>query len=61
MSGGLVVCFCNRDGLPFNVMQTSDLNGVRKLTGTRDMYRVRVTDYRIVYRIEDDRLIIELV
>jgi len=36
-------------------------NGVRKLTGTQDMYRVRVADYRIVYRIEDDRLIIEVV
>lgn len=36
-------------------------NGVRKLTGTNDLYRVRVADYRIVYRIEDDRLIIEVV
>jgi mRNA interferase RelE/StbE len=36
-------------------------NGVRKLTGTQDMYRVRVADYRIVYRIEDDRLVIEVV
>jgi mRNA interferase RelE/StbE len=35
--------------------------GVRKLTGTQDIYRVRVADYRIVYRIEDDRLIIEVV
>lgn len=36
-------------------------SGVRKLTGTQDMYRVRVADYRIVYRIEDDRLVIEVV
>ena len=36
-------------------------NGVRKLTGTQDIYRVRVADYRIVYRIEDDRLIVEVV
>ena len=36
-------------------------NGVRKLTGTQDLYRVRVADYRIVYRIEDDKLIIEVV
>ncbi len=36
-------------------------NGVRKLTGTQDLYRVRVADYRIVYRIEDDRLVIEVV
>lgn len=36
-------------------------NGVRKLTGTNDLYRVRIADYRIVYRIEDDRLIIEVV
>lgn len=32
-------------------------NGVRKLTGTNNIYRVRVADYRI----EDDMLIIEVV
>jgi len=36
-------------------------DGVRKLAGTQDMYRVRVSDYRIVYRIEDDMLVIEVV
>lgn len=36
-------------------------NGVRKLTGTNNIYRVRVADYRVVYRIEDDTLIIEVV
>jgi mRNA interferase RelE/StbE len=36
-------------------------NGVRKLTGTQNIYRIRVADYRIVYRIEDEQLIIEVV
>ncbi len=32
--------------------------GVKKLAGRGDLYRVRVGDYRIVYRIEDDRLVV---
>jgi mRNA interferase RelE/StbE len=36
-------------------------NGVRKLAGVQNIYRVRVSDYRIVYRIEDDKLIIEVI
>jgi mRNA interferase RelE/StbE len=36
-------------------------NGVRKLTGTQDVYRVRVSDYRVVYRIEDNTLIVEVI
>ncbi|MBC8346432.1 MAG: type II toxin-antitoxin system RelE/ParE family toxin [Candidatus Marinimicrobia bacterium] len=32
--------------------------GCKKLRGTNNLYRVRVGDYRIVYEIEDDRLII---
>jgi mRNA interferase RelE/StbE len=31
--------------------------GVKKLTGAEDLYRVRVGDYRIVYQILDGRLI----
>lgn len=32
--------------------------GARKLAGEDSFYRVREGDYRIVYAIEDDRLII---
>mgnify|MGYP001580816136 FL=1 len=35
--------------------------GVKKLTGTDDLYRIRVGDYRIVYQIHDDRLIVLVV
>ena len=31
-------------------------NGCRKLAGTSDRYRVRVGDYRIVYRIDDGKV-----
>ena len=30
--------------------------GVRKLTGTKDAYRLRVGDYRIIYQINDNVL-----
>jgi mRNA interferase RelE/StbE len=32
--------------------------GVEKLEGADDLYRIRAGDYRIVYRIEDERLIV---
>jgi mRNA interferase RelE/StbE len=32
--------------------------GVKKLTGYGNLYRVRVGDWRILYAIEDDRLIV---
>lgn len=32
--------------------------GVKKLTGYDNLYRVRVGDWRILYAIEDDRLIV---
>lgn len=32
--------------------------GVKKLTGHDNLYRVRVGDWRILYAIEDDRLIV---
>ncbi len=35
--------------------------GVKKLSGPDDLYRVRVGDYRIVYQIHDDRLIVLVV
>ena len=35
--------------------------GCKKLKGISDTYRVRVGDYRILYRIEDSLLIIEVI
>lgn len=35
--------------------------GVRKLTGIEDAYRVRVGDYRIVYQISDEVLTVFVV
>lgn len=34
---------------------------VRKLTGHGDRYRLRVGDYRVIYRIDNTQLIIEVV
>jgi len=36
-------------------------SGVKKLTGLDDLYRIRVGDYRIVYQIHDDRLLVLVV
>ena len=36
-------------------------NGCKKLSGTDNAYRVRVGDYRIVYTIIKNRLIIEII
>lgn len=36
-------------------------SGVKKLENFQDSYRVRVGQYRIVYKIEDRRLIVEVV
>ncbi len=35
--------------------------GARKLVGAGDAYRVRVGDYRIIYQIRDDLLIVYVV
>jgi mRNA interferase RelE/StbE len=35
--------------------------GVKKLSGEDDLYRTRVGDYRIVYQIRDDVLVVLLV
>lgn len=32
--------------------------GVKKLKGYRDYWRIRVGDYRIIYAIQDDRLLV---
>lgn len=32
--------------------------GCKKLQGREETYRIRVGDYRVIYRVEDDRLIV---
>lgn len=34
--------------------------GTKKLSGTKDGYRVRVSDYRILYTIDDQRKIVTI-
>jgi mRNA interferase RelE/StbE len=36
-------------------------HGCKKLTGYDDLFRIRVGDWRIIYAIEDDRLIVVVV
>ncbi|WP_019508086.1 type II toxin-antitoxin system RelE/ParE family toxin [Pleurocapsa sp. PCC 7319] len=33
-------------------------NGVVKLSGPEDLYRIRVGDYRVIYNIQDNRLLV---
>jgi mRNA interferase RelE/StbE len=35
--------------------------GVKKLEGVRDLYRLRAGDYRILYQVEDARLVVIVV
>jgi mRNA interferase RelE/StbE len=35
--------------------------GTKKLKGTEDLYRLRVGDYRIIYAIQDDELLVIVV
>jgi mRNA interferase RelE/StbE len=35
--------------------------GVKKLAGKDDLYRIRVGDYRIIYQIQDERLVVLVV
>ncbi|MEH1948463.1 MAG: type II toxin-antitoxin system RelE/ParE family toxin [Nostoc sp.] len=36
-------------------------NGVKKLQGDDNSYRVRVEDYRVVYEVDDDVLIVTVI
>lgn len=36
-------------------------DGVRKLAGSERTYRIRVGDYRVLYSIFDDQLVIEII
>jgi mRNA interferase RelE/StbE len=36
-------------------------HGCKKLTDSLDLWRIRVGDYRVIYRIEDDELLVTIV
>lgn len=36
-------------------------DGVRKLQGVEDIYRIRVGNYRVIYFIDDGELVVEVV
>ncbi len=36
-------------------------HGVRKLSGTKDQYRIRVGGYRVVYQVRDEELLVLVV
>ena len=45
----------------FNILQIdpfSEILKIRKLKGHRDLFRIRVGDYRIIYKIEEPSILI---
>jgi mRNA interferase RelE/StbE len=44
------------DGLAVNPRPS----GVKKLRGTRDLWRIRVGDYRVVYRVDDSERLVDV-
>jgi mRNA interferase RelE/StbE len=34
--------------------------GVKKLRGTRDLWRIRVGDYRVIYRVDDAKRLVDI-
>jgi mRNA interferase RelE/StbE len=44
----------------FNLAENPRPNGYKKLKG-RDAYRIRVSDYRIIYEINDEILLIDII
>jgi len=44
----------------FNLAENPRPNGCKKLKG-RDAYRIRVSDYRIIYEINDEILLIDII
>lgn len=44
-----------------NLAETPSPSGVKKLSGVKNRYRVRVGDYRIVYSVFDEILVVEIV
>lgn len=45
----------------YSLVEEPRNNGSIKLSGTRNLYRVRSGDYRIIYEIKDDVLVVLLV
>ena len=35
-------------------------SGVKKLRGTRDLWRIRVGDYRVIYRVDDEKTLVDV-
>ena len=33
----------------------------KKLIGSQNLFRIRINDYRVVYKVEEDKLIIEII
>jgi mRNA interferase RelE/StbE len=44
-----------------NLAENPRPQGVKKLSGNENLYRIRKGDYRIIYQIEDDVLLIIIV
>lgn len=49
------------DGAILALAKTPRPRGVKRLQGQPDLYRVRVGDYRILYAIRDNRLLVLVV
>lgn len=45
----------------YSLVEEPRINGSIKLSGTRNLYRVRSGDYRIIYEIKNDVLIVLVV
>ena len=43
-----------------NLSENPRPNGVKKLTTSEDLWRIRVGDYRVVYWIEDDVKVVDV-
>lgn len=44
-----------------NLSETPIPNGAKKMKGFRNVFRLRFRNYRIIYRIEKSKLIIEII
>lgn len=45
----------------FNLVEVPRPIGCKKLVGTKNSYRIRIADYRVIYTIEDNILTIEVI
>jgi len=42
----------------FNLVTDPRPNGSKKLAGAKDLYRIRIGDWRVIYSIEDRKLLV---